>query len=87
MNHILSLYYFNIIILIKKNRMQILMQALQNLHDHNLVHMDIKPENIFISKGDVCKLGDFGLVLDLNKVNTSLYIFMHVNIYKKSMML
>ena len=43
-------------------------QALKHLHDHELVHMDIKPENIFISDNDVCKLGDFGLMLDLRKV-------------------
>lgn len=46
----------------------ILFQALKHLHDHNLVHMDIKPDNIFISFDDICKLGDFGLVLDLTKV-------------------
>ena len=42
----------------------ILFQAVKHLHDNDLVHMDIKPENIFISN-DVCKLGDFGLVLDI----------------------
>lgn len=30
--------------------------------------MDIKPENAFISFDGICKLGDFGLVIDLTKV-------------------
>ena len=43
-------------------------QAVKHLHDYDLVHMDIKPDNIFIAEDGTCKLGDFGLVLDLNKV-------------------
>lgn len=35
--------------------------ALEFIHRHNMVHIDIKPENIFI-KNDQFKLGDFGLV-------------------------
>lgn len=35
--------------------------ALQFLHHHDMVHLDIKPENIFL-KNDQFKLGDFGLV-------------------------
>jgi len=42
-----------------------LLLAVQHLHDHSLVHMDIKPENIFIGMDGICKLGDFGLVIDL----------------------
>ncbi|KAK8760906.1 hypothetical protein V5799_027827 [Amblyomma americanum] len=42
-----------------------LLLGVKHLHDHNLVHLDIKPENIFISKQGYCKLGDFGLVFDL----------------------
>jgi len=42
-----------------------LLQAVQHLHDHDLVHMDIKPENIFIGMDGICKLGDFGLMIDL----------------------
>ena len=45
-----------------------LFQAVKHLHDNNLVHVDIKPDNIFISYEGVCKLGDFGLVIDLAKV-------------------
>lgn len=47
-----------------------LLLALEHLHDHNLIHMDIKPENIFIGLDGICKLGDFGLVIDL-ATNTS----------------
>ena len=45
-------------------------QAVKHLHDNNLVHMDIKPDNIFISYDGICKLGDFGLVIDMSKVCT-----------------
>jgi membrane-associated tyrosine/threonine-specific cdc2-inhibitory kinase len=44
-----------------------LLQAVKHLHDRSLVHMDIKPDNIFISFDGYCKLGDFGLVVDLNE--------------------
>ncbi|XP_076471842.1 membrane-associated tyrosine- and threonine-specific cdc2-inhibitory kinase-like [Babylonia areolata] len=40
-----------------------LLFAVRHLHNHNMVHMDIKPENIFISYNGVCKLGDLGLVI------------------------
>lgn len=43
--------------------------ALKGLHDQNLVHLDIKLENILITADNVCKLGDFGLVMDLNQAN------------------
>jgi len=47
-----------------------LLQALQHLHNHDLVHMDIKPDNIFFGCDGRCKLGDFGLIVDL--INESL---------------
>lgn len=53
------------------------------MHDHNLVHMDIKPDNIFISFDDICKLGDFGLVLDLTKVYKKNMDFLMFFIFKK----
>ncbi|XP_054162630.1 membrane-associated tyrosine- and threonine-specific cdc2-inhibitory kinase-like isoform X2 [Oppia nitens] len=48
-----------------------LLKAVGHLHDHNLMHLDIKPDNIFISRDGLCKLGDFGLVLDLNKYDSN----------------
>ena len=41
-------------------------QAIKHLHDNQLVHLDIKPENIFVMREGYCKLGDFGLVMDLS---------------------
>lgn len=46
-----------------------LLLALKALHDQNLIHLDIKLENIMISEDNVCKLGDFGLVADLRAPN------------------
>lgn len=38
------------------------LQGLSHLHNNNLCHFDIKPDNIFLSlDGVTCKLGDFGL--------------------------
>ncbi|CAG0915749.1 unnamed protein product [Notodromas monacha] len=42
-----------------------LLRALKHLHDRELVHLDVKPENILISHHGILKLGDFGLVYDL----------------------
>ncbi|CAL4062723.1 unnamed protein product, partial [Meganyctiphanes norvegica] len=44
-----------------------LLQGINHLHAHELVHMDIKPENIFIGYNGLCKLGDFGLVIDVSQ--------------------
>ena len=48
-----------------------LLLAVEHLHDHGLIHMDIKPENIFIGRDGRAKLGDFGLVIDLAKDDTA----------------
>jgi len=38
-----------------------LLNALQILHKHNIVHRDVKPENIFVGAGKVIKLGDMNI--------------------------
>ena len=38
------------------------MKALEHIHSQGVVHMDIKPENIFVDpKSNKLWLGDFGL--------------------------
>ncbi|GFG39437.1 hypothetical protein Cfor_08386 [Coptotermes formosanus] len=41
--------------------------AVKHLHDHNLIHLDIKLENILVALNGRYKLGDFGLVIDVSK--------------------
>ncbi|XP_053550786.1 membrane-associated tyrosine- and threonine-specific cdc2-inhibitory kinase [Bombina bombina] len=43
-----------------------LLRGLKHLHDRNLLHLDIKPANVFLSFSGVCKLGDFGLMFELD---------------------
>ncbi|ETN80199.1 hypothetical protein NECAME_09332 [Necator americanus] len=37
------------------------------MHSNGMLHMDVKPSNIFISDYTTCKLGDFGLAFDMRK--------------------
>ena len=39
--------------------------GLSYLHNRNVMHRDIKPDNLFISESGVIKLGDFGLAVQL----------------------
>jgi cyclin-dependent kinase 7 len=44
-----------------KAYMQTILQALDVVHSHSLVHRDIKPDNLLISSDGRLKLADFGL--------------------------
>lgn len=37
--------------------------GLKHIHDNSVVHMDIKPENIFLKASGVFKVGDFGIAV------------------------
>jgi len=43
-------------------------QGLKNLHDNNLIHVDVKLDNILMTSDGVCKLADFGLLIDMSLV-------------------
>lgn len=36
-------------------------EALHYAHEHNVIHRDVKPANIFLKGGEEAKLGDFGV--------------------------
>lgn len=37
--------------------------GLKHIHDNNVIHMDIKPENIFLKDTGMFKVGDFGIAV------------------------
>lgn len=42
-----------------------LLSALQHLHSQGFVHLDVKPANVFVTRSGRLKLGDFGLLIEL----------------------
>lgn len=43
--------------------------AIMIMHAKNILHRDIKTQNIFVSKNGVLKLGDFGISRELESAN------------------
>lgn len=58
-----------------------LLLAVKHLHDHDLLHLDIKPDNIFISSDGIAKLGDFGLMCNYLDLNSSTITNMDVSVH------
>ena len=42
--------------------------GIKHLHDHNIIHRDLKLGNIFLNLENDIKLGDFGLATTLDQV-------------------
>ncbi|XP_041670888.1 membrane-associated tyrosine- and threonine-specific cdc2-inhibitory kinase [Cheilinus undulatus] len=49
-----------------------LLSALQHLHSHGFVHLDLKPANVLMTDSGRLKLGDFGLLLEFKQRSTEL---------------
>ncbi|XP_043198553.1 serine/threonine-protein kinase NIM1-like isoform X2 [Amphibalanus amphitrite] len=52
-----------------------LVSAVQHMHNNNMIHRDIKAENVFFSRPDVVKLGDFGFSTLVNAPEQHLTTF------------
>lgn len=44
------------------NLLRQIASALHHLHSSNLVHLDVKPENIYVTPAEQYKIGDFGMI-------------------------
>ncbi len=52
--------------------LQQIAQGLNAIHQQNIIHQDIKPENIFISNEGAVKLGDLGFSVTLDQVDNQI---------------
>ncbi|XP_014670621.1 PREDICTED: uncharacterized protein LOC106811496 [Priapulus caudatus] len=51
------------------NLFQQMVSALRDMHEHNILHRDLKTQNIFLTKEGLVKVGDFGISKMLSTTN------------------
>lgn len=51
-----------------RSYMKQILEALAFLHDHNIAHLDMKPQNILLTRDNYIKLCDFGISRVVNKM-------------------
>jgi len=44
-----------------------MLRGVAYLHSIGIVHRDLSPENVFLTKDDVCKIGDFGQAVSIER--------------------
>ncbi len=44
--------------------LQEIIQGYKAIYQHNFIHRDIKPDNIFLAADDTVRIGDFGFAID-----------------------
>ena len=52
-----------------------ILEAIQELHNHNVLHLDLKPPNIWLRPNYEVLILDFGAALEKNKVRTKQHFF------------
>ena len=58
-------------------------QGLKHIHDQNILHLDLKPANIFLTKRHYLKIGDFGISGIISEVSAHCYLFVYLFLKKK----